>query len=146
METKIKKASLGDTPFIMALWRECFSTPWSETSVKDEISNGEDVFLVAERGGVFSGYALMKCLLGEGQLCNIAVSVSERGHGVGSALLGELISEAKRRDITVIMLEVRASNGAAIRLYEGAGFVRVGTRKNYYREPVEDALLYDFYI
>lgn len=144
MDIEIRKAAAGDAPFIVALWGECFSLPWSEASIMNEIRSDDGAFFVAESAGERVGYALMKCALDEGQLCNIATSESVRGRGIGCALTLALIDEARRRSLRVIMLEVRESNTAAIKMYEKCGFFKVGERKNYYRLPKENALLYDF--
>ena len=64
---------------------------------------------------------------------------SARRRGVGRALIGELIHALADREIFRIVLEVRASNEPAIRLYEQEGFAVVGTRKNFYEKPTEDA-------
>ena len=88
----------------------------------------------------------MLCVLDERDVCNIATVPEFRGRGVGKALTLALIESARESGASVIMLEVRKSNAAAIALYEKAGFTLVGQRKNFYTLPREDALLYNYYI
>ena len=96
--------------------------------------------------GVFAGHVGMLCVLDEGQICNLAVAPAFRRMGVGSALLDALKTEAARRGLAVLMLEVRASNTAAQALYEKSGFERVGVRRGFYANPREDAFLYNLYL
>ena len=69
----------------------------------------------------------------------VAAAQQARRRGVGKALIGELLRQAKERGICRIILEVRVSNTPAIRLYEGMQFYKVGTRKGFYDFPKEDA-------
>ena len=145
MEIEIRRAEEKDLDFIVSLWQKCYSLPWSEALIKKEISLEDSAFFVAESGGAPVGYALMKDAVDAGELCNIAVDASSRRCGAGRALVRAVADEAKRRGYGAVYLEVRASNAAAISLYEDVGFVLVGNRKNYYRAPREDALLYNYY-
>ena len=77
----------------------------------------------------------------EWELENMAVAVSVRGRGIGTLLLRELIRQARVQGGSTIFLEVRASNQSARSLYDKVGFEEAGLRKNYYSDPVEDAIL-----
>ena len=77
--------------------------------------------------------------LTEGEITNVAVLQVQRYHGVGGLLLDELLRIAGQKGIAKIVLEVRASNDSAIRLYERKGFQKVGVRKGFYEFPKEDA-------
>ena len=72
---------------------------------------------------------------------NVAVHPDRRRQGIAENLITHLIQELKNRGSHALMLEVRASNAPAIALYEKLGFRQVGLRKNYYRNPKEDALI-----
>jgi ribosomal-protein-alanine N-acetyltransferase len=87
-------------------------------------------FLVAHRVGT------------EWELQNIAVSKALHRQGIGARLLSEFIAHARRGNATAIFLEVRESNHFARALYENAGFKEAGLRKNYYSNPIENAVLY----
>ena len=129
-----------------ALEKICFSSPWSADSLIEASGRADSSFLTAFVDGKFAGYAGMLCVLDEGQICIVAVCPAFRRMGVGEALMAAQREIALSRGITVMMLEVRASNTAAQRLYEKLGWEKLGTRKNFYSSPREDALLYNLYL
>ena len=88
------------------------------------------------------GFLIARCLPDEWEIENIVVDERHRHRGVGSFLVRELLIEARTEGAVWVILEVRESNRPALRLYENIGFKREGQRKNYYCDPVEDALLY----
>jgi ribosomal-protein-alanine N-acetyltransferase len=124
----------------------CFSSPWSEEILCEAISRPESEFLCAFIDGEFAGYAGMICVLDEGQICNVAVCPHFRRMGVGEALMQAQREAGEARDLSVMMLEVRAGNTAAQRLYEKMGWEKVGVRRNYYSNPREDGILYNLYL
>ncbi|MDD5832257.1 MAG: ribosomal protein S18-alanine N-acetyltransferase [Clostridiales bacterium] len=87
-----------------------------------------------------AGFGLLRCF-DDAEVVRIAVRSEYRREGIGSRLLEGLISEAKRRKVSGIFLEVRSSNLAAVSMYRRAGFTEEGIRKNYYSSPAEDALI-----
>lgn len=126
---------------IAALERECFSTPWSEAMLEEELFNPQASFIVAEDDeGNILGYAGLHVVLDEGYIDNIAVQQDARRHGVASALL-DVYCRFGAANLAFLTLEVRASNEAAIGLYEKYGFQRAGLRPNYYQQPKEDAVI-----
>ena len=126
---------------IAALERSCFSAPWTEGMLTDALYDPQACFIVAEDGeGGVLGYAGLHAVLDEGYIDNVAVEPDARRHGVASALL-DVFCRFGAANLTFLTLEVRASNAAAIALYEKHGFARVGLRKNYYQDPREDAVL-----
>ena len=126
---------------IAALERQCFSSPWSETMLADALFDPQASFIVAEDGeGNILGYAGLHAVLDEGYIDNIAVEEAARRHGVASALL-DVFCRFGAANLAFLTLEVRASNAAAIALYEKMGYARVGVRKNYYEHPREDAVI-----
>lgn len=124
--------------------RACFHAPWSEAMLREELDKG--IFLVVERDGQAIGYVGCQTVLDEGYITNVAVSPDCRRQGVGSALIEELARRARAQGLSFVTLEVRASNASAIALYEGAGFGRVGVRKNFYTAPSEDAVLMTLFL
>lgn len=126
---------------IARLERLCFSEPWSESSLREELQNPGAVFLAAMLGETLVGYCGMHTPMGECYLDNIAVFPEYRGLGIGSLLLEELENRARRLGGSFLTLEVRPSNTGAVRLYLSRGYVREGIRKRFYRDPEEDALL-----
>ena len=83
----------------------------------------------------------MMYVIDEGYISNVAVSAKYRRQGVADALIDALNERAEALTLAFMTLEVRRSNLPAIRLYEKHGFAVVGSRKNYYDLPKEDALL-----
>lgn len=124
----------------------CFSAPWSYEMLCSESESAEGEFLCAFVDGEFAGYAGMLCVLDEGQICNVAVCPHFRRMGVGEALMQAQREAGEARDLSVMMLEVRAGNTAAQRLYEKMGWEKVGVRRNYYSNPREDGILYNLYL
>ena len=128
-------------PQIAALERECFSTPWTEAMLEEELYNPQASFIVAEDGeGNVLGYAGLHAVLDEGYIDNVAVEPDARRHGVASALL-DVFCRFGAANLAFLSLEVRASNAPAIGLYEKYGFQRAGLRPNYYQKPAEDAVI-----
>lgn len=124
--------------------KACFHAPWSEAMLREELDKG--IFLVAERDGQAVGYVGCQTVLDEGYITNVAVSPNCRRQGIGRALIEELARRARAQGLSFVTLEARASNASAIALYEGAGFGRVGVRKNFYTAPSEDAVLMTLFL
>lgn len=129
---------------IAELEKDCFSEPWSENALAEELSNPDSHFLVAECGKV-AGYIGVQEICGEAYVTNIAVFENHRKKGIGRALLKAAADGAKQRNCEFITLEVRVSNAHAIALYESEGFEKVGIRKNFYASPTEDGAIYTKY-
>lgn len=128
-------------PQIALLERECFADPWSQQSIASELHNPLSLWLVAQEGQTLLGYVGSQTCLDETDMMNIAVFPASRRQGVARALIEALVSALRERGSKQLTLEVRASNGPARQLYESLGFLHVGLRKNYYRNPKEDALI-----
>ena len=126
---------------VAALEKICFSDPWSENSVASELENELALWLVALDGDTVVGYIGSQTVCGETDMMNVAVHPDHRRRGIAENLIDSLIRELKKRDSHSLTLEVRASNAPAIALYEKMGFSQAGLRKNYYRNPKEDALI-----
>ena len=126
---------------IAELEKRCFNDPWSENSIASELNNRLSCWLVALEGDVVIGYVGSQTVLGETDMMNIAVHPDYRKNGIGTGLIVSLIGALELRGSHNLMLEVRVSNNPAISVYKKLGFVEVGRRKNYYRNPKEDALI-----
>lgn len=142
MSFRIVPITAAHLPQVAALEKLCFpADPWSEDLFRDALENPRVCILLAEgEDGAALGYAVLSTVLDEGNLDNIAVAPDARRQGVADALLRALTGFGRER-LSVLMLEVRASNIPAIALYEKHGFAAVGRRKNYYDAPKEDAIL-----
>ena len=128
-------------PQVASLEKICFVDPWSEMSIAAELRSVWSYWLVAIHEDQVVGYIGSQSSIDESDVMNVAVHPDWRRHGIAEALIGNLVAELKNRGSHALLLEVRASNAPAISLYEKMGFVQVGCRKNYYRNPKEDALI-----
>ena len=128
-------------PFIAEIEKLCFSDPWSESSVASELNNQLALWLVAEDNGRVAGYVGSQTVMGESDMMNVAVHPDYRKQGIATTLIVGLVEELRKRESRCLTLEVRASNENAISLYQKLEFQQVGCRKNYYRNPKEDALI-----
>ena len=129
-------------PQIADLERLCFSKPWNEQMLAEELDNPTASFIVAvgDNGQVL-GYAGISVIAGEGYIDNVAVREEYRRQGIAAQILQVFLQFAEANRLAFLTLEVRPSNAAAIALYQGFGFEEVGRRKNYYDLPKEDALI-----
>lgn len=138
---RIEKITKKHLDRVAEIEAECFTHPWSRTSLEEEISNPNSLFYAAVDGDKVIGYIGMSVVIDEGYIFNVAVSENYRKNGVGSALINELVTYGKKNNLCFLTLEVRESNQNARSLYSKFGFIRVGERKNYYSNPAESAVL-----
>ena len=134
----MRPADLAD---VMPIERRSFTASWEESTFRGLMRRPSAALLVAEVEGEVAGYSVMWFAADEGELGNIAVLPELRGQGLGLHLLRESISIASGRGVSSLYLEVRETNTGARALYEAVGFTVVGVRKEYYKEPVEDAIV-----
>ena len=135
---EIQEMTAADVADIAALERLCFSAPWSENSIAEELETGFSLWLVARLDGAFAGYVGAQLVPPEADMMNLAVLPAARRRGIARALVTALIRELAGGGVHSLTLEVRASNGPAKALYGSMGFVRVGCRRGYYLSPKED--------
>jgi len=103
-----------------------------------------DLMLIAKPSGIESriaGYIVARETAGELHINNVAVRAEYKRRGIGAALLGRVLQEARRRKANAAFLEVRSANHAAQALYEKCGFKAIARRADYYSEPREDAVV-----
>lgn len=141
MNYKLVPMTMEHIPQIAALERACFSRPWSEALLQNELWNDSAVIIVAEgEDGTVIGYAGLQTVLDEGYINNVAVREDYRRQGVADELIAAFVRFGQAK-LAFLTLEVRASNAPAIALYAKHGFAEAGRRKNYYEDPKEDAVL-----
>ena len=128
---------------VAELEKMCFSSPWSESSLSEEIENEGAFFIVSvnEKKEV-EGYCGMHIVLDECYIDNIAVFPHARNKGIAKMLLSALEEKAKEINAYFITLEVREGNERARFIYEKFGFLNQGVRKNFYENPKENAVIY----
>lgn len=134
--TRLTEADLIDAA---NLERLCFSEPWSENSLR-LLLNENAVGIAAHCDGRTVAYGGMTWVLDEASVTDIAVHPDFRRRGLGRAITERLLQTARDYGVTRVFLEVRKSNTAAKKLYENAGFIVCGERKNFYSRPTESAL------
>lgn len=130
-----------DVEAVAAVEAECFSEPWSRKQIEEAMERPEYLYAVAEKEGSVVGYCAILQVAGEGQITNVAVTRECRGLHIGRELVKRAISFSRKKGNQEFTLEVRKGNEAAIALYHSLGFTEDGIRKDFYRKPVEDALL-----
>ena len=126
---------------IAELEKICFSDPWSENSIASELNNKLAFWLTALEEDRVAGYIGSQTVMDESDMMNVAVHPDFRRKGIAEALVNALVDQLKIMGSHCLTLEVRASNAPAIALYEKLGFAEIGRRRNYYRNPREDALI-----
>jgi ribosomal-protein-alanine N-acetyltransferase len=159
-DVAIRPATRADVPRVHEIERASFSDPWTRESFASLLGNPHVYFAVAERhgtrpGGARSGgghpggshqaavvgYVIAWHVVDEAEIANVAVAPEARGSGLGARLLDAAVDTARAHGAGAVYLEVRESNAPARALYASRHFAPVGRRPNYYRRPVEDALV-----
>ena len=138
----LREMLVEDLDQVMELEKKLFgAAAWSREGFFTYLTKPDAMFLVVEEKGRILGYCGVLMVLGEGDITNVAVSPERQREGIGAFLVGSMIKLAAEQDCPVLHLEVRESNAVARRLYKRLGFQEDGLRKNYYTDPVEDAIL-----
>lgn len=150
---QIMPATLADLPDLVRLEEACFSAPWTRKMLEAELTGNQFAhFLVARdtaktgttaasAGGAIVGSLCFWIVFEEVRLMNLAVAEEMRRRGIAAALVDSALHAGLAQAATRAVLEVRASNRAALALYQRFGFTHVSIRPAYYSNPVEDAVL-----
>lgn len=139
-------AQLGDLDRLVAIEQQSFTAPWTRKMFEAEFQNPFSRLLAARltpagRPGAIVGYLCWWVVFEELRLMNLAVEEESRRRGIAKALVLQALSAAHAEGAERAVLEVRASNLPAVRLYEELGFRHVAVRTKYYADPIEDAVL-----
>jgi ribosomal-protein-alanine N-acetyltransferase len=138
VSAELRLAEQRDVPAIRTIEEEEFPCPWPERAFRGEVENDLATFKVLTTGERVIGYYDLWICADEAHLLNVAVAATERRRGYGTAMMEDLLEEARRGGCRRIVLEVRPRNEAAIKLYEKFGFVKISRRPRYYADG-EDA-------
>jgi ribosomal-protein-alanine N-acetyltransferase len=134
--------AMDDIGRVLEIERESFRTPWPTEAYAHELrENRLASYIVARVENEVVGYAGMWVILDEAHITTIAVDPRYRGQHIGERLLVGLIDAALDRGARWMTLEVRRSNATAQALYRKYGFREIGTRKGYYSDNREDAIV-----
>ena len=138
----IEPMTVDDLPGVLAIERASFTSPWTESNFRHEITENPLAWnLVARAAGRVVAFACAYVVADELMINDLAVAAAARGRGLGRNLLRHLIEGARVRGCRRATLEVRPSNAAARALYASFDFVVVGRRPGYYADTGEDGLL-----
>jgi [ribosomal protein S18]-alanine N-acetyltransferase len=155
MTVRLRPMTTDDLPRVMVLEEELFAPDtWTEAMYRDELSRpdtrfyvvaefhleGEDDEEEAVTEPVMVGYGGLIAYDDEAHVATLGVTKALQGEGVGSLLLDALLAEADKRS-PVVLLEVRADNETAQRLYRRRGFTEIGRRRGYYQPSGADAVV-----
>ncbi len=141
-EVTIRRMEGHDLGRVMDIERRSYSMPWTEATFRGLFRRTDADLFVAETLELeVTAYAVFWAVLDQGELGNVAVAPEWRGRGISRRLLDAVVRRARERGVRELFLEVRVSNNTARQLYQSYGFREVGRRRNYYMEPVEDALV-----
>ena len=135
----------ADVDAVLNVEYSAYSHPWTRGIFLDCVKSGYECWMLF-RGAQQVGHAVLTAAAGESHLLNLTIKPESQGNGFGRYLLQHMLMRAQQREADICFLEVRASNAAAIALYDQVGFNEIGRRKNYY--PMaggrEDALVMAF--
>ncbi len=136
---KIREMEEEDLDQVLEIERQSFPSPWSRKAFFLELKNTFSNLYVWEESGKIWAYIVWRSIAGEVHIINIAVHPEKRRKGIGRELLTFCLEREKNSEYAI--LEVRASNLAAIELYKKMGFVHLTTIRDYYTLPTEDAVV-----
>ena len=141
----VRRAHTNDLPAILEIEvASPAAAHWTNSQYEQIITGEEHLFLVAEESSRILGFLVASTQTSEWELENIAVALDARRHGVGRALMNALLQHGQQAGATEIRQEIRRSNLAAQQLGRSVGFRQQGLRRDYYRDPQEDALLFNY--
>ena len=130
-----------DITGVSKIEKRCFSDSWSPEAVREGLESSLDTWLVLKEEEGVLGYCVFRIIAGEGELLRIAVSPELQGRGLSKKLMDRMVEYSKKKKAEPMFLEVRESNEKARNLYRSYGFSEEGIRKNYYQDPVENAVI-----
>jgi [ribosomal protein S18]-alanine N-acetyltransferase len=140
-QVRVEDMRPEDVTDVLSIEHIAFTTPWSETLFMNEIFKPGSTPKVAWLHDKVVGYICVNQVLDEGHILNVTVHPDYRQQGIASLLICLMLRHLKDNACKAVYLEVRASNEAARKMYECAGFTVTGTRKNYYTSPAEDGVV-----
>lgn len=142
-EIYIREMTKDDVDSVVKIEEEAYGKHhWAKSSFYDEMSNNLARYYIAETpDGEIAGYAGTWHIIDEGHITTIAVKNDYLRNHIGEAIIHKIIEDCYKDEVKYLTLEVRVSNVPAIKLYEKYGFQSLGTRKGYYQDNNEDALI-----
>lgn len=139
----IRKMTREDMPQVLRIETNCFSDPYLEAQYVYELEDNPCAYLyVIEENKEIVGFIDFWITFESCQLCKIAVDSKYQRVGYGYQLMEYMVEVAQQQNCEIIFLEVRKSNNTAITFYKNLEFIELNVRKNYYKNPQEDAIVF----
>lgn len=143
---RLRRMTPADLDRVVAIEKDGFAHPWSRELVERELAHAWSRIVLAVEDGPdgqerILGFVIYWVVHDEIHVLNVATAPEARRRGVGRALMDAAADEGRRRGATLVTLEVRRSNAAALALYRALGYRQVGVRPGYYAEEREDAIV-----
>lgn len=140
---------VSDIAEVLAIENDVYPHPWTRGNFLDSLYSGYDSWTLRDDAGGLAGYFLLMLAVDEAHLLNISVRRDLQGRGIGRMQLDKIVSRAREKGMTSVLLEVRPSNQHALSVYERYGFSEIGRRKGYYPAEGgtrEDAIVMRFHL
>lgn len=137
----IQRMTQDDIEEIARLEKSSFSDPWAKENFREELKHRFSIPLVVRSGQTIIGYICLWHIEDQMEIANFAVSPDFRRRGIGREMMERVLWEAGERGCRNLILSVRESNRPAIELYTSCGFEEAYRKRNYYRQPAEDAVI-----
>lgn len=137
----LREMLVEDLDQVVDIEQKLFSVPWTKEGFLTYLMKKDTMFFVVEEKERILGYCSMMTVLDEGDILNVAVRSDRQKEGIGQFLVDSMLRMAEMQGIRLVHLEVRQGNGTARRLYQRLGFKEDGLRRDYYENPVENAVL-----
>ena len=141
MDIKFRKMLPEDVYVVSGMEKQMFGTCTNAELYKRMCMDEKNIYMAAADNGKVIAYCTITALYETADLCNIAVKEEYRRCHIAEKLLEKCVITCKARGVTRILLEARESNTPALNFYKKMGFMDIGKRKNYYKEPCEDAVI-----
>ena len=141
MDIKFRKMLPEDVHVVSGMEKQMFGTCTNAELYKRMCMDEKNIYMAAADNGKVIAYCTITALYETADLCNIAVKEEYRRCHIAEKLLEKCVITCKARGVTRILLEARESNTPALNFYKKMGFMEIGKRKNYYKEPCEDAVI-----
>lgn len=141
----VRRCTIDDIDEIYKIETEAFVDPMKKETMQKDLKR-ENYFCYALFDEDLKAFISFEKVFEEGQIISVATGKEQRRKGFAKKLFCEVTNLAKNSGVEIFTLEVRRDNYSAIGLYEALGFSKVGLRKNYYTNPVCDAILMDLRI
>ncbi len=141
MDIKFRKMLPEDVYVVSGMEKQMFGTCTNAELYKRMCMDEKNIYMAAADNGKVIAYCTITALYETADLCNIAVKEEYRRCHIAEKLLEKCVITCKARGVTRILLEAKESNTPALNFYKKMGFMEIGKRKNYYKEPCEDAVI-----